>query len=293
MRRLELSGPDTYLSLLGKAVDKDIKAIGEVVSGSFGDVPATYRIMLREAGLAAVRSASIVQLRVLADSLLHRAGDDYTCAWKRPEAVESQVAMKAEERLVADDLERFYRKVQAADTKARAKLQQARDACGDVPANGDASQCATLRAALESSLSVAYSRAFRHTGWAKGSPKADALLASPCPLLGKAGDPKAEFSAKSDALVPSATKATKDATQTIFDMVFPSVGISMKLAKSAATDVPKLIALGSGSSSIFSTWSISLKSYIGSGFAIAGISLSITKNMMEYRQKKSSLYTTR
>ena len=281
MRRLELSGPDTYLSLLGKAVDKDIKAIGEVVSGSFGDVPATYRIMLREAGLAAVRSASIVQLRVLADSLLHRAGDDYT------------FAMKAEERLVADDLERFYRKVQAADTKARAKLQQARDACGDVPANGDASQCATLRAALESSLSVAYSRAFRHTGWAKGSPKADALLASPCPLLGKAGDPKAEFSAKSDALVPSATKATKDATQTIFDMVFPSVGISMKLAKSAATDVPKLIALGSGSSSIFSTWSISLKSYIGSGFAIAGISLSITKNMMEYRQKKSSLYTTR
>jgi hypothetical protein len=285
---LELSGPEAFLSLLSKAAEKDIKAISEVVSGSFGDVPATYRVMLREAGMQAVRGASAPQLQSFARTML---GDG--CARKGQVAGGSGEALapkKDEDPAAAALLSKFYTDVEAADAAARAKLRVALDAC---PAAAHAAaDCPLLREAVAASLSSAYSVSFRHNGWAKGSPEAEALATSPCPLLGSAGDPKADFAAKSEALIASATKSTKDATQTIFDMWFPGTGTLLKLSKAGASDVIKLIPAGTGGS-IASTWSMATKSYIGLGFAAAGITMSLAKNNFEFRQKKDALYTTR
>ena len=218
-------------------MEKDIKTVGDVVSGAAGDAPATFRLLWRNAGLQAVRNAGGARLKRLAASLL-----EGKCAWQKlteerlsalSAPKEGEPPMEAADALnLRTDLLAFDEDVMKANTAQRDKLRSAHDTCNVAIGSPAAEQCPGLRAALVAALSADYALAFRNSGWAKDHIKAKILMGAPCRLLGSGADAyKVNFDVKANgAMVPSATKTTKDASQSAFSMMFPAMGTGLKLS---------------------------------------------------------------
>ena len=198
----------------------------------------------------------------------------------------------------SEDLLNFYNGLKESLKHQGAELNKALSSCTGEKSN-EKSACPELRAALVAAVSADYSLAFRFSGWTKDHAKAKVLMALPCRLLGTTVDDgsMAKLGASTKVgNVQGATKTAKDAAQTVFSMTLPLMNTGMKLMKTGATDVLKMIpALDSKGmdTNIFGLLTLNMKGIIGTSFAAAGLALNVAKNIFEFRQKESALYTTR